>query len=648
MFEFFDIKFILFLQFLLSFSIVSLASKQVGSFFSKYKLPLITGFLFTGIIAGPYFLNICTSDVLKNINFIEKLSLSFIALSAGSEIFYKEIKSKIKTISIISFSILFFTLVICGIISYFALNLLPFTKTLSFENKFVISILVGTVLGAISPSSSIAVIKELKAKGPYTSLVLGVTILMDIMVITLFTINTSLGESILLGHNFDLLLIVKIFVDLISSIIIGLVFGYFLSLFFLLKIKKDIIKFLLILLFGYLIFALSLFIKKHSFIYLNLEIHFEPLLACIISGFYVSNFTVHRRELARIIKSKGLTIYIIFFTLVGSSLEINIFKDIWKITLLLFTARLFSMFFASFTGAIIRKENMKMSSLLFLGFISQAGISLGLAKEASSIFPLWGVHFSTLIISIIIINQLLGPIFFKLGIHFFREHHIKEGIDNNRNCIIFGADGQALALARLLKSHKWNPVIVIKDKLRHSELLNLEITVIELSEFSEKAFNLIGLASSKAVVTMLSDEDNYSICEIIYKSFRKTNMVVFLNNKENNINFEEFDAKIVEPSTSTINLLDHFVRYPLTTSIFLGLEGKQDFADIEIGTCEYCGIALRDLRLPLDVQVLTVHRNGNLLIVNGDLILELGDLVSLVGSFDSLQEVSLMFKSLVS
>lgn len=634
-----------YLQIFVSFLIITLASKQIGTYFSKYKLPLITGFLFTGIIVGPYFLNFCTEIVLQKISFIEKLSLSFIALSAGSEIYYKEIKTKIKTISVISISIFIFTFIICGTTTFFSLDIISFTKNLSFENKLVISILVGTVLGAISPSSSIAVIKELKAKGPYTNLVLGVTILMDVLIIVLFTINSSIGKSILLGHNFDLFLIIKILLDLILSVLIGLIYANFISLVLFIKIKSSSIKFFIIIVCGFLLFVFSLFLKNYSLSKFNFEIHFEPLLACIVSGFYVSNFTIHRRELSRIIKAKGLLIYILFFTLIGASLEINIFKNVWKITLLIFTARLISMFIGSFTGALIKKENFEISSLIWLGFISQAGISLGLAKEAAVVFPLWGVHFATLIISVIIINQILGPIFFKIGIIFFKEHHIKYKIDNNRNCIIFGADGQALALAKLLKAHAWDPIIVLKNSISFSELLNLDITVLQVDEFSEKTFNLVGVQHTKAVVTMLSDEDNFSICEILYKSFNKTEMVVFLNEKENLTHFEEFNAKIVEPSTATLNLLDHFVRYPSTTSIFLGLEGKQDFADIEIENSEYCGIALRDLKLPLDVQVLTVHRNGNLLLVNGDLILEMQDLISLLGSFDSLQEVALMFKS---
>lgn len=258
---------------------------------------------------------------------------------------------------------------------------------------------------------------------------------------------------------------------------------------------------------------------------------------------------------------------------------------------------------------------------------------------------MWGNYFATLVISIIILNQLVGPILLKLGIFYFREHHIKTKHDDNRNCIVFGADGQALALARQLKAHTWEPVIVLKKSISFEEVMNMEITVLQVNEFSEHSFRAIGVDSAKSVVTMLSDEDNFSICQILYESFKNTDMIVFLNEKEHIAHFEEFDAKIVDPSTATINLLDHFVRFPSTTSIFLGLKGKQDFADIEIQSCEYCGVALRDLRLPLDVQVLTVHRKGNLLIVNGDLIIEIGDIVSFVGSFDSLQEVALMFKA---
>ena len=75
--------------FLVGFTVIALASKQIGEFFTKARLPLISGFLFTGILAGPYVLGLISVEATQNLGFIDELSLAFIAFAAGSELYLK-------------------------------------------------------------------------------------------------------------------------------------------------------------------------------------------------------------------------------------------------------------------------------------------------------------------------------------------------------------------------------------------------------------------------------------------------------------------------------------------------------------------------------------------------------------------------------
>ena len=93
-----DSAFLLYFTFLACFAIVALASRQVGNFFARGKLPLITGFLFTGIAAGPYVLNIIPTAAIGNLRFVDELSLAFIAFAAGSELVVRQIKNRFKAI----------------------------------------------------------------------------------------------------------------------------------------------------------------------------------------------------------------------------------------------------------------------------------------------------------------------------------------------------------------------------------------------------------------------------------------------------------------------------------------------------------------------------------------------------------------------
>ena len=84
--------------FLACFVVIAFASNQFGWFFVKARLPLISGFLFTGIIAGPFMLGMIPEGATRNLRFVDETSLAFIAFAAGSELYLKELRSNVKTI----------------------------------------------------------------------------------------------------------------------------------------------------------------------------------------------------------------------------------------------------------------------------------------------------------------------------------------------------------------------------------------------------------------------------------------------------------------------------------------------------------------------------------------------------------------------
>ena len=121
------------------------------------------------------------------------------------------------------------------------------------------------------------------------------------------------------------------------------------------------------------------------------------------------------------------------------------------------------------------------------------------------------------------------------------------------------------------------------------------------------ALNQLDAGQAEAIVTMLSDDENYQICEMAYEHFGTDNLVVRLNERYNFNRFHALGALIVEPDTAIVSLLDHLVRSPSAASLLLGMEKDQDVIEIEIRNPDLSGIAIRDLRLPLDVHILSVR-----------------------------------------
>jgi Trk K+ transport system NAD-binding subunit len=368
----------------------------------------------------------------------------------------------------------------------------------------------------------------------------------------------------------------------------------------------------------------------------------EPLLICIIGSFYLTNFTIHRAEFLKILEDAGPTVFVMFFTLTGASISLDLLINVWEIALLLFAVRIGALMVGSLIGGTIGGDPWRFNRIGWMPYITQAGVGLGLVMVVASAFPEWGQEFSTIIIAVIILSQLIGPPLFKWAIYLVGENHDRapsHDHDGEKNAVIFGLEGQSFALARQLKDHGWKVVIASKKGLPGEEDLNIEIqpiTGINLEEMIN-----IGTDSAEAIITLLSDDENYQICEIAYENFGTKDMVVRLNDHANFNKFHDLGALIVEPSTAIVGLLDHLVRSPQAASLLLGTDENQDTSDIEILNSNLHGLSLRDLRAPADILVLSLTRGEQQVITHGYTRLRLHDILTVVGSVESITNLEL-------
>jgi Trk K+ transport system NAD-binding subunit len=142
---------------------------------------------------------------------------------------------------------------------------------------------------------------------------------------------------------------------------------------------------------------------------------------------------------------------------------------------------------------------------------------------------------------------------------------------------------------------------------------------------------------------MLSDDENYKVCELIYEKIGTKIVIVRLFDSIYADKFHELGALVVDPSTAISKLIEQFVRSPIAASMILGEEDTKTMVDIKVSDKNLHGVALRDLRLPPDVLILSVKRKGQMLISHGYTRLRRGDIVTVVGSLESLDDISLQF-----
>lgn len=632
--------------FVASFTVIALASKQIGALFARFKLPSITGFLFTGMVAGPFIFDFISAEATEGLRFVDELSLAFIAFAAGSELYLKELRSRFKSIRFVTVGLVVSTFTLGSLTVFVLTDFIPFMQGLPVASRIAIAILAGAILVARSPSSAVAIIKELRAKGPFTQTAMGVTVVMDVVVIILFSVNVSIADALFTGLRFNLTFIILLFVELAASLGIGYTVAKILQLILSFHGNR-IAKAVGILLTGYAVFALSAWVRHFTHDNLPFEVLLEPLLVCMIGSFWLINSTDHRDEFLNTLHDIGPLVYIAFFTLTGASLTLDILADIWPITLVLFAVRLGGIFIGSFGGGVLAGDPMAHNRVGWMAYITQAGVGLGLAKEVGVEFPAWGLAFATTMISVIVVNQIVGPAFFKWALFIVKEARPrakKSDPDQIHSATIFGSDGQSLALARQLCAHDWEVKVAYREAKDIENVTSSYFEMQPMPALSLPELQAFGAGEAGAIVTMLSDEENYQICEVAYENFGTENLVVRLNDLANYDRFHELGAFVVRPATAIISLLDHFVRVPSSVSLLLGMEERHDITELEIRNPNLDGRAVRDLRLPGDTLILSVRRRGHLMITHGYTHLELGDWVTVVGSLESLEELRLRFE----
>ena len=624
------------------FLLLCLSSRSIGRLFIAARLPLITGFLATGILIGPFALRILPVESLAALRFVDSAALAFIGFAAGAELHYRELRRRLKSIRWITFGLVAvtFTAVVSMVLTL--ADWIPFAAELGPAGQLSVALLAGSVLVARSPSSAIAVVNELRARGPFTKTVLGVTVVLDVVVIVIFGLNSSIAGALLHGVGFRPSLIALVLGEVALSVLTGVAIGTVLPWLARLRAPGPI-KSLALLAFGYTVFAATEALRYGSAERLGFELFLEPLLICMVAGFTVTNFSDHRPAFHRLLDDTGPGVYVAFFTLAGASLDFDTLAGVWAVALVLFATRLAAVFLGAFLGGWAAGDPMRLNRIGGLAFVTQAGVGLGLAKEVAVEFPAWGDAFATMMIAVIILNQILGPPLFKLALHLAGEAHVKAGRHDLKGtplAMIFGFENDALALARQLARHGWLATIVTRQHkpLETAAKDDVEIAVVE--DLSIEALKGIGAGRARAFIALMSEDDNHKVCEAAYEHFG-TRIVVARSHDHNRWpDLQALGASIVDPGIAVVSLLDQLVRSPAVGAMILDAESDQDVIDLEVSNPDLDGVELHDAGLPLDIRVLSVRRQGAKLVFHGDLRLQFGDMMTLMGSPDSLDHVA--------
>ncbi len=379
---------------------VLLAAYLLALMLKDLKLPKLTGYMLLGILFGPAGFNFLNMENMEQLHFLENLALSFIALTAGGELKIQKLKNQLRSI----------TYMITGQIVFVFIGLLSLLILLSDHISFLAGLQENVIIGfailfagtavSKSPATTMGIITELKAKGRITDLVLAITVLKSIFLVLVFPLLIGWSKLYLLeGNALNSAMFIDVMLQILSSIGFGMIMGY-LIIGYIKYVGKENSLFLL---------GVAVVITEISSMF-----SIEILLTSIVAGIVVENLSKEGNRLIRSIEESSLPLYIIFFSFAGAGLHLQTLQKALGLTLFLVTMRMLLLFIGNWAGAKAAKETKQAANLSWLGFIGQAGIAVGLGLLIERSFPgEVGTTFKTILIGSVVINELLGPVFFK-------------------------------------------------------------------------------------------------------------------------------------------------------------------------------------------------------------------------------------------
>ncbi len=401
---------------LLAISVALSAGLFMSRVVKPLKLPAVTGYLVAGILIGPYCLGLLgikgvgftsTAEV-ESMSIINDVALGFIAFAIGDEFRLSQLKKTGKQATIIGiFQAVITTLLVDAVLIglHFVLG----------EDKLPLStaIVLGAIASATAPAATLMVVRQYKAKGKLTSLLLPIVALDDAVGLVIFAVSLGVAKTL---HNGELSLvsvIVDPLVEIFVSLVVGGVIGWMLSFcekFFRSNTKRQALVVTAI----FLAVALS---KYHSSIG-EVHIGFSPLLVCMMLGTIFCNVCDFSPDLMEKTDKWTAPIFILFFVLSGAELEFSVFSDlaIVGIGIVYIIARSLGKYFGARMSAGFVKCEPHISKYLGITLLPQAGVALGMSITAMSALGAEGVIIRNIVLFGVLVYELFGPLMTKTAL----------------------------------------------------------------------------------------------------------------------------------------------------------------------------------------------------------------------------------------
>lgn len=377
---------------------VLLSAAVAGTLAVQAGLPRLTGFIVVGIVAGPSVLGLLPRPAVVDLRLIDQFALALIAMLAGGELRVGELRPHATTIAVTTLTV---TGVVWGGMALVVLALRPLVPTLAglpLAATVGVALLLGVWAANSSPDLTVAVIEEKKAEGALAEVILGITIVKDVVVIVLFTLTLALVRPLLNpGEPFSAHALVELGIEVGGGLAVGAALGWVFSQYLGGGGSRSRSP-------------LATFLFAYVLVVVAGELHVELLLAGVAAGFVIENLSKAGDAMIRGIRSVAVVVFAFFFAVAGASLDLASAARFWPAAFLFLVARALLTRWGARWGAKMAGASADIYSRGWLGLVSQGGVSLGLILVLERSLPNLGEGIVALAMAVIIGNILAGPI----------------------------------------------------------------------------------------------------------------------------------------------------------------------------------------------------------------------------------------------
>ena len=369
-------------------------------------LPAVTAYLVAGLIFGPFCLGAIglpglgfnSLEQIEGISFVTQIALGFIAFTIGNEFRLSQLKAMGSSAIIIG--------ILQAVITTVVVDIILITLHLCFPNVISIpcAITLGAIASATAPAATLMVVRQYKADGPLTRLLMLVVAIDDAIGLLLFSVSFGIATALADGQVSVLAVVIEPLLEIVLSVALGSLMGWLLNRverFFHSRSKRMTISV------GFVLLTVGLSM---------LEFHIGPvhccfslLLVCMMTGTVFCNICDFSEELMERVDGWTMPLNVLFFVISGAELDLAILSN--PVTILIgviyIIARSAGKYFGSMSSCKLTRQSKPITDHLGITLLPQAGVALGMAITAATLPD--GHIARNVVLFAVLVYELVGP-----------------------------------------------------------------------------------------------------------------------------------------------------------------------------------------------------------------------------------------------